>query len=69
MGLVVGWVIFLFGSNFVIGFSIGMFMSTVGLLMFIIHHRLMGRTASEPVGRMATAPQRDDSRSVGEYPR
>lgn len=48
LGLVAGWVIFAFGSNFVIGFSIGMVMSTVGLVMFFIHHRLMRRKAAEP---------------------
>jgi MFS family permease len=48
LGLVAGWVIFAFGSNFVIGFSIGMVMSTVGLVMFFIHHRLMRRKVAEP---------------------
>jgi len=49
LGLVAGWVIFAFGSNFVIGFSIGMVMSTVGLVMFFIHHRLMRRKVAGPV--------------------
>ena len=31
-----------------IGFSIGIVMSTVGLVMFFIHHRLMRRKAAEP---------------------
>ena len=48
LGLVAGWVIFAFSSNFVIGFSIGMVMSTVGLVMFFIHHRLMRRKVAEP---------------------
>jgi len=48
LGLVAGWVIYAAGSNFVIGFSIGMGMSTVGLVMFYIHHRLMVRGAADP---------------------
>ncbi|CAN5655213.1 hypothetical protein BH09VER1_BH09VER1_55680 [soil metagenome] len=43
LGLVAGWVIYASGSNFVIGFSIGMAMSTVGLLMFFVYHRTMSR--------------------------
>ena len=41
LGLVAGWAIYASGSNFLVGFSIGMGMSTVGLLMFYIRHRLM----------------------------
>lgn len=40
---ITGWIIYAAGSNFLIGFTIGMAMSTVGLLMFFIHHRLMQR--------------------------
>ena len=43
LGLVSGWAIFAAGHNYLIGFSIGMTMSTVGLAMFFIHHRLMRR--------------------------
>ena len=43
LGLVAGWSIYAAGSNFLVGFCIGMGMSTVGLLMFYIHHRLMNR--------------------------
>ena len=40
-GLAAGWIIYAFGSNFVIGFKLGIVMSTIGLLMFFIHHHLM----------------------------
>jgi hypothetical protein len=49
LGLVAGWIIFAAGSNFVIGFTIGMVMSTVGLVMFFIHHRLMSRELAAPI--------------------
>jgi uncharacterized membrane protein len=46
----IGWVIDRFGGfRVVIGFSIGMVMSTVGLVMFFIHHRLMRRKVAGPV--------------------
>ena len=57
LGLVAGWAIFLFGSNFVIGFSLGMLMSTVGLVMFYIHHRLMGRNVAAPVKSISLQPE------------
>ncbi len=41
LGFVAGWLIFFFGHNFRIGFVIGIIMSTVGLMMFIIHHYQM----------------------------
>jgi MFS family permease len=49
LGVSAGWIIFASGSNFVIGFSIGIVMSTVGLLMFFIHHRLMKQDGAAPV--------------------
>jgi MFS family permease len=48
LGFVAGWVIFCFGHNFRIGFVIGIVMSTVGLLMFVIHRRVMRRPATVP---------------------
>lgn len=48
LGLVAGWLIFFFGHNFRIGFVIGIIMSTVGLLMFFIHHRAMLRPLRKP---------------------
>jgi len=45
--MVAGWAIYAGGSNFLVGFSIGMAMSTVGLIMFFIHHRLMSRKLSD----------------------
>lgn len=45
LGFVAGWVIFFFGHNFRIGFVIGIVMSTVGLVMFIIHRRVMSKPA------------------------
>lgn len=60
LGLVAGWAIYAAGSNFLVGFSIGMGMSTVGLLMFFIHHRLMIRKTaaipSETVPLMTETP-------------
>jgi MFS family permease len=49
LGFVAGWLIFFFGHNFRIGFVIGIIMSTVGLMMFIIHHYQMrnGTTSQE----------------------
>jgi MFS family permease len=41
LGFVAGWLIFFFGHNFRIGFVIGIIMSTVGLLMFLIHRKKM----------------------------
>lgn len=43
LALVSGWTIYAFGSNFVVGFAMGMAVSTVGLFMFFIHHRVMNR--------------------------
>jgi uncharacterized membrane protein len=48
LGFVAGWVIFFFGHNFRIGFVIGIVMSTVGLVMFMIHRRVMSRPAPTP---------------------
>ena len=47
LGFVAGWVIFFFGHNYRIGFVIGIVMSTVGLVMFIIHRRVMSRPAPD----------------------
>jgi hypothetical protein len=49
LGLVAGWVIYLFGHNFRIGFVIGIVMSTFGLLMFFIYRRSMRRPPSPHV--------------------
>jgi len=49
LGLTSGWIIYASGSNFVVGFSIGIAMSTVGLVMFFIHHRLVMRESVTPV--------------------
>lgn len=43
LGLVAGWLIYAAGGNFIVGFTIGMIMSTVGLAMFLIHHHVMSR--------------------------
>ncbi|MFA6175243.1 MAG: MFS transporter [Phycisphaerae bacterium] len=56
LGLVAGWVIYSKGHNFVIGFSIGMAMSTVGLVLFLIHHRLMSRNAEGPSSETVPIP-------------
>ncbi len=48
LGFVAGWAIFFFGHNFRIGFVIGIIMSTVGLVMFIIHRRAMSGPAPIP---------------------
>jgi len=50
LSLASGWAIFLMGSNYRVGFALGITMSTVGLAMFIIH-RISMRS-----DRMATAP-------------
>ena len=47
LGFVAGWVIFFFGHNFRIGFVIGIVMSTVGLVMFMIHRRVMRRSVGK----------------------
>ena len=56
LGFVAGWVIFFFGHNFRIGFVIGIIMSTVGLVMFLIHRRIMNRPANIPAAE-AKAPE------------
>ena len=60
LGLIAGWSIFAMGHNFVLGFCIGIAMSTVGLIMFFIHHRFMTRTsadaAREPVTSLPSNP-------------
>lgn len=60
LGLVAGWSIFALGHNFVVGFSIGIVMSTVGLVMFLIHHRVMKQTpggeSREPVTSLPSNP-------------
>lgn len=43
LNLVIGWVIFWTGHNYRIGFAIGFAMSSVGLIFFFIHDRLMRR--------------------------
>ena len=43
LGLVSAWFIFFLGHNYRIGFVMGIVMSTVGVLMFFIHHRVMQR--------------------------
>lgn len=43
LGFSAGWLIYFFGHNFRIGFVIGIVMSTVGLLMFLVHHWQMRR--------------------------
>ena len=43
LGLVSAWSIFFLGHNYRIGFVMGIVMSTVGVLMFFIHHRVMQR--------------------------
>jgi len=49
LGLTAGWIIYASGSNFIVGFSIGIAMSTVGLVMFFIHHRLVMREGAMPI--------------------
>jgi len=56
LGFVSGWTIFFFGHNFRIGFVIGIIMSTVGLMMFIIH-----RWTMRAPGPMATLEPAEDS--------
>jgi maltose/moltooligosaccharide transporter len=60
LGLVAGWAIFAFGHNFLVGFYIGIAMTTVGLVMFLIHHRVMSQTpggaAREPLTSLPVNP-------------
>ena len=53
LGLVAGWTIYAFGHDFRIGFYLGIAMSCVGLVMFLIYHRVMKQTpageSKEPV--------------------
>ena len=49
LGLVAGWSIYADGHNYLVGFSIGIAMSAVGLVMFLIHHHLMAGTPEIPV--------------------
>jgi hypothetical protein len=56
LGLVTGWAIYAAGSNFLVGFSIGMAMSTVGLLMFYIHHRVMSGEIAAPSPEVCSLP-------------
>jgi hypothetical protein len=46
LALVAGWSIFALGHNFLVGFCIGIAMSMVGLIMFLIHYRVMNSTPS-----------------------
>lgn len=55
LGLTAGWIIFASGSNFLVGFSIGIVMSTIGLAMFFIHHRLMQRPPAGSLSASAIA--------------
>ena len=50
LGMAAGWIIFYSGHNFRIGYIIGIIMSTVGLVMFIIHHRAMKRPVQKAAG-------------------
>ena len=44
LGIVAGWSIFAAGHNYLVGFAIGISMSAVGLVMFLIHYRAMAGT-------------------------
>jgi nitrate/nitrite transporter NarK len=57
LGLVSGWAIFAAGHNYLVGFGIGIGMSSVGLVMFIIHHRVMSRGADVPNSRAGSLPR------------
>jgi MFS family permease len=47
VGVVSGWAIYATGSNYMVGFTIGMIMSTAGLVLFFIHRQLMKPTAKD----------------------
>ncbi|HEY3320011.1 MAG TPA: MFS transporter [Planctomycetota bacterium] len=47
------WAISSHGSNYRIGFAMGIVMMTVGVAMFFIHRRLMGKPEAIPVGDAA----------------
>ena len=66
LGFVSGWLIFLFGHNFRIGFVLGIIMSTVGLMMFIIYRRKMCGKTVAPVrlGVSLKAAQANESKVV-----
>jgi nitrate/nitrite transporter NarK len=41
LSLITGWTIYLTGHNYVVGYAIGLGLSTVGLCFMLIHNRLM----------------------------
>ena len=56
LGFAAGWAIFFFGHNFRIGFVIGIIVSTMGLLMFLIHRRKMQRGGTWAIPGEVTRP-------------
>ena len=56
LGATAGWSIHAAGNNFVVGFSIGIAMSTVGMIMFLIHWRLTSQSHPVVVEKQLDVP-------------